>query len=148
MPAILLLDSGPLGELCHSSPGIQGRVQAWQVQVLTNGDTVYVPEVADYELRRKLLHLISHSQAQPISLARLNQLAAVFDYLPVSTDMWRAAAQLWADARTQGTPTAPDAALDADMLLAAQARAVGGTVITTNTRHLSRFVQVIDWTTI
>ena len=46
------------------------------------------------------------------------------------------AAQLWSDARFQGQPTASDKAIDADVILAAQALAVDGIVVTTNIRHL------------
>jgi predicted nucleic acid-binding protein len=68
-------------------------------------------------------------------LDRLNQLAGLFTYLPVSTVMWKRAADLWADARQHGLPTAAPAELDADVLIAAQAAEVGGTVVTTNPGH-------------
>jgi len=48
------------------------------------------------------------------------------------------AAQLWAQMRNAGTPTAAPAALDGDVILAAQARTVdeNAIVATTNVRHL------------
>ena len=57
----------------------------------------------------------------------------------------RRAAELWADARKKGLPTAPETSLDGDVILAAQALAVGGTVVTTNPRHLERFVAAKTW---
>jgi hypothetical protein len=38
-----------------------------------------------------------------------------------------------------------DAALDGDVILAAQAILVSGTVITSNRKHLSQFVPTKDW---
>ena len=65
--------------------------------------------------------------------------------MPLSTATMRRAAELWADARLRGIPTASAASLDADAILAAQALAVGGTVVTTNPRHLGRYVAVRSW---
>jgi predicted nucleic acid-binding protein len=59
--------------------------------------------------------------------------------------MMRRAAELWAEARLHGVPTAPADSLDADAILAAQALAVGGAVVTTNPRHLGRYVLVRSW---
>jgi hypothetical protein len=56
------------------------------------------------------------------------------------------AAEFWAEARRQGRPTAPDLALDADVILAAQAAVIERgeedevVIATTNADHLSRFV--------
>jgi predicted nucleic acid-binding protein len=145
MATIYLLDSGPLGLLAHDRPANRLPMQTWVTQKLTQGDIIYLPEVADYEVRRELTRLVQAQQLPPSRLSRLDQLVHLITYLPVSTVMWQKAADLWAFARLQGVPTAPDAALDADVLLAAQALLVGGTVVTTNPRHLERFVAVQQW---
>lgn len=60
------------------------------------------------------------------------------------------AAQLWAEARQRGTPTADLKSLDGDVILAAQAKLLeinGNTVIiaTRNVKHLSLFVDAREW---
>lgn len=60
------------------------------------------------------------------------------------------AAEFWAKARQQGRPTAPDLALDADVILAAQATILarqGDPVViaTTNVGHLARFASAQHW---
>ena len=42
-------------------------------------------------------------------------------------------------------PTAPEQALDGDVILVAQALEVEGTIVTTNRKHLVRYVDVKDW---
>lgn len=145
MPSLLLLDSGPLAELCHRNPKIRMRIKDWCEEVLLNGDMIHIPEIADYEVRRKLLHLISRSQTSPTSLTRLDHFVTAFRYLAISTEMWRTAAELWSQARSQGFASSDSNSIDADVILAAQAREVGGVVVTTNARHLSRFVPVMEW---
>lgn len=107
-----------------------------------------LPEIADYELRRKLLHLSRKASRSREDLTRLDRLADTLVYLPLSTPVMRLAAQIWADARAAGLPTATGAELDGDVILAAQARTVDGVVVTMNVRHLSRFVRAKDWETI
>jgi len=75
-----------------------------------------VPEIADYEVRRELIRA-----GQTRGVQRLDLLCEGFNYLPLTTEIMRIAAELWATARNAGTPTASDAALDADVILAAQA---------------------------
>jgi hypothetical protein len=60
------------------------------------------------------------------------------------------AAQLWAQVRKQGMPTADNKALDGDVILAAQASMIkdeGYEVIiaTTNVGHLSRLANAKEW---
>ena len=92
---------------------------------------------------------------QPRSVRQLDFLLDGPDvaYLPINTRAIRLAAQFWAEARRTGRPTADRHALDADMILAAQARLLAEDgydviVATTNVRHLTRFVPASEWATI
>ena len=145
MAALYLLDTGPLGLLAHNRPAQRIPIQTWLLQEMTAGATIYISEVADYEVRRELTRLIRAAQLPPSRLNRLDQLASLCTYLPVSTAMWRRAADLWADARLQGIPTASAATLDSDVLIAAQAAEVLATVVTNNPTHMRRWVPVRTW---
>ena len=145
MPNALLFDTGPLGLLAHDRQSIREPIQNWLVQEMTAGATVYLSEVADYELRRELIRLVQANQMPASRIARLDQLASLFTFLPVSTSMWKRAAEMWADARKHGKPTADPAALDADVLIAAQAEEIQATVLTTNPGHLAQWVAVRNW---
>jgi predicted nucleic acid-binding protein len=81
------------------------------------------------------------------ALSNLDSYGANLEYLPLDTPTMRLAADLWAQARNTGQPTAPDPALDCDVILAAQALMLGVPVVvaTTNTAHLSRFVTAQVW---
>ena len=93
----------------------------------------------DYELRRELVRIGSVH-----GLPRLDELAREIRYLPVTTDTWRAAAHLWAFMRRTRRATAAGSALDADMLIAAQARAEGAVVVTPNTKHFEVLTAALD----
>ena len=56
--AIYLLDTGPLGLLAHDRPAHRVLIQAWLVQEMTAGASIYMSEVADYEVCRELTQLI------------------------------------------------------------------------------------------
>lgn len=104
---------------------------------------VVIPEIADYEVRRELLRA---NKAK--GMGRLDDLAKFLEYLPITTIAMRQAAHLWAQARQQGQPTASDKAIDADMILIAQAMslAISDVVIaTTNVGHLTRFIAAGLW---
>ena len=104
---------------------------------------VLIPEIADYEVRRELLRANKAG-----GLARLDALAGLLEYLPLTRAVMRQAAVLWAQARQQGRPTADDKALDGDVILAAQAITLGATdvvIATTNVGHLSRFAPAALW---
>lgn len=144
----LVLDSGILGKICHPDHPDNAHIARWFRNVLGAGAfKVVVPEITDYELRRKLFHLIRYKGTKQahISLVRLDEFAALADYLPLHTDVMHLAADLWATARGTGQKTADDKALDVDVILAAQVLDCGGQVVTTNRKHLQRFVPIFDW---
>jgi hypothetical protein len=81
-------------------------------------------------------------------LARLDALAGLLEYLPLTTAAMRQTAVFWAQARQHGRPTADDKALDGDVILAAQAMTLGVAdvvIATTNVGHLSRFAPAALW---
>ena len=139
-----MLDAGPLGLITNPklSPESVACAQ-WLQTHLTSGSRVLIPEIADYEVRRELL------RANKIKgIARLDDLAKLIEYFPIRTVAIRQAAQLWAQARQQGQPTAGDKTIDGDMILVAQAITLGVpdiVIATTNVGHLSRFVAAELW---
>ncbi len=146
---LVFLDSGPLGLL--TSP--RGRPKSdqcrnWVKDLAAAAVRVFVPEIADYEVRRKLIHIGATAGIQ-----RLDHVRFTLEYAPITTDAMLRAAELWAAARTIGLPTAGPDSLDGDCILAAQALLAVGpgdsvTVATDNVAHLSRFVDAQLWETI
>jgi predicted nucleic acid-binding protein len=147
MSRIILLDSGPLGMVTNPKTTLSEcqECKLWLDNLPLNGYEVALPEITDYEVRRELL------RAGKINgIKRLNQLKATITYLPITTEVMLLAAQLWAEARRAGTPTADPKALDGDVILSAQAKLEelkGNEVIvaTTNIKHLLQFVDAREW---
>lgn len=142
----IVLDTGPLGFLTHPNATKDAvDCSKWFKKHSLNGVEFFVPEICDYELRRSLIRLNSTN-----SIAKLDQLEAALPYISITTDSMRRAAELWAQMRNQGTPLAPDAALDGDVILAAQVQIkqeTNGsvTVATTNPKHLDKLVDAKFW---
>jgi predicted nucleic acid-binding protein len=149
MSKLILLDSGPLG--IFSNPGksqIISDCHAWAAKHQQQGNVLVVPEIADYEVRRELLRA-----GKSIGIERLDLIKSTFAYLPLTTAVMLRAAEFWAQARKSGRPMAVDAALDADVILSAQAAILideGSVVViaSSNPRHLSMFVPAAEWQTI
>lgn len=146
MSRTILLDTGVLGLVTNPQRSPQAiQCLHWVEELVRAEVQVFVPEIADYELRRELL------RAQRLrGLARLEALSRWLGYLPLTTRAMREAARCWAQARQQGQPTADDRTIDGDMILAGQGLALGlpaGEIIvaTTNVRHLVRFVPADLW---
>ena len=116
MTAIVLLDAGPLGMITNprSSPENE-ECRDWLAALVFKGAEVVVPEIAD-EVRRELLRA-----DKTRGLARLDAMKGLLAYAPITTPVMIRAAGFWASARKQGRQSASDAALDADMILVAQA---------------------------
>jgi predicted nucleic acid-binding protein len=124
--------------------------RAWTLRLQDAGVLRLVPKIADYELRRELLR---NENVQAV--ARLESFATDTSdrYVPIDTATWREAARLWANVRRRGVPTASDAGLDGDALLAAQVflwsvrtgvPLVRIAVATSNVGHLNRFIDAND----
>ena len=138
----IVLDANPLSLLCHPSPHAVDvpEINQWLDDLLSADATVYVPAIADYEVRRELLRV-----GRQRSIHLLDNLIETLVYIPNTTSHMRRAAELWAAARNQGILTASKDALDADVLPAAQAEELDAVVVTSNTAHLARFVQASHW---
>ena len=146
MSQIILLDAGPLGLVTNPRATTENHeCNLWLQAQLRQGVRVFVPEIADYEVRRELFRA-----GKSKGLARLNALSQNIGYVPLTTNVMHYAARLWAQARNVGQPTAHDAALDGDVILAAQAHDLNAkghvTIIaTTNVKHLNWFVDARLW---
>lgn len=145
MSRTVLLDSGPLGRLAHPRAEQNEEVRRWLAALVSAGTTAILPEIIDYEHRRKMLHIGSTS-----SVRYLDELKENIAYAPLNTRVMLRAARLWADARKRGLPTAPEDRLDVDVILAAQALDLAEdddevVIATTNPRHLFRFTNARDW---
>ena len=139
---ILVLDTGVLSMV--ALPHAQGNCALWIRRHVASGTVVVIPEIADYEVRRELVRL-----GKTESVEALDALKEVFRYLPITTEAMLRAADLWAEIRNRGRPTAPDLALDADVILAAQTQLIEANpppvVATTNTKHLDLMVKAAQW---
>ncbi|MEG4841885.1 nucleic acid-binding protein [Microcoleus sp. B9-D4] len=147
MSRVIILDSGPLGMVTNpkaSSAEIQ-ECKVWLNSLMRRGEIIILPEIADYEVRRELIRA-----GKLAGIQRLDELKLQLTYRPLTTEVMLLAAQLWADARMRGRPTAEANALDGDVILAAQAildASEGNEVViaTTNVGHLSQFVDAREW---
>lgn len=118
MSLVVQLDSGPLGLVSNPrAVPLAMECERWVETLLVGGADVVVPEIADYEVRRELIRAGKRE-----GIARLNVLRQALRYLPLSTKVMDQAAEYWAAARNLGRKAAPDAALDGDVILAAQAK--------------------------
>lgn len=132
----VMLDASVLGQVAH--PKIKLDISNWLDALLLSGVPVIHPEISDYEVRRELIRA-----GKTASVARLEYMKARLVYQPLTTNTMLLAAQLWADARKRGKPTAANNRLDADAILAAQAQECSATLISDNVAHLIQFVPTV-----
>jgi predicted nucleic acid-binding protein len=146
MSRFVLLDSGPLGLVTGPRKLADANAcRTWLETVLAVGIEVRVPDIADYEVRRELLRARRFRGIQ-----HMDELRARIGYLAITSETLFLAAEFWAQLRQQGKPTADNAALDGDVILAAQAALLHGmghsvVVATTNVGHLARLVPAKHW---
>jgi predicted nucleic acid-binding protein len=141
---MLVLDTGPAGKIAH--PSASPEVRQWLQDRVAAGDRFVLPEIVDYELRRNFLLEIRRGRTSfARSLQRLDQLRSRLIFLPLNSEAMLRAAELWAESRSLGKPTADPKELDGDVILAAQALQIGGSVLTENPGHLALFVRIERW---
>jgi len=139
----VILDSGPLGRLCHADYSRNREIRNWLAGMLDRGASIFLPEIADFEVRRNLI-----LESLNGSLANLDALADIVAYVPIVTADMRLAAALWARARKAGRTVGDPKELNADVILAAQAIRLGATIATDNIGHLDQFTPARLWTSI
>jgi len=157
-PTAIVLDETPLSLLTQKQGHPQGDVcKAWYLALEAAGSRFYVPEIADFELRRELLR-VAGKTGSTAGLTRLDTFIAAETnrYLPLTTPAVRLAAALWAQARNKGRTTAPPESLDGDTLIVAQANLLNPSafglsltvVATANVGHLSALTSATLWSDI
>ncbi len=146
MTTIIILDSTPVGLITNPKATASAKgCQEWFKTLFERGYKVILSEIVDYEIRRELL------RANKLSgIRKLNQLKSELIYLPITTQVMLKAAELWAETRKKGKPTADDKALDGDMILTAQALLLQNSdydvvIATSNIKHFSMFVDAKKW---
>lgn len=150
-PKLIVLDSTPLALIVHRRGlAVANECRRWVTAHLAAGVRVVVPEIIDYEVRRELLRLGlqgSLTTLEAFESARPDRV------IPLTSPDLRLAADLWAQARRRGMPTADAHALDVDVILAAQALSLGYdpidfVIATSNIGHLAQFVPAALWSSI
>lgn len=129
-----LLDTNALTQLLKRTPQVVGRYRT----ALERGEPVYLSAVVYYEVKRGLLHVGATNQLRQLDENFKNVLL----WVTVSDAAWDRAAHLWADCRRQGRPHDDDG----DLLIAAQAIALGAVVVTRNARDFADLrVTIENW---
>jgi predicted nucleic acid-binding protein len=147
MTRLLVLDASVVGAITNpkQTNAIVRDCQIWFRRSLASQAIFVLPEIADYEIRRELL------RGKKINgLKKLDELKSAIYYYPIDSEIMLTAAQLWAESRQRGMPTADARELDGDVILAAQAiqlqaKGYEVTIVTTNVGHLAQFVTASHW---
>lgn len=149
---IVFLDTGILGLV--SSPSKTGEAKEckqWLYHLLSRSAYVVTSDICDYEVRRSLI-LASMTTPKIQGIENLDALNQVIDSLPLTKNVMKEAAQLWATARSQGIQTAENKNIDADIIISAQWKLLKAeypgryiVIATTNVKHLGRFTEAQKW---
>lgn len=146
---IVILDSGVLDLLASPIEGTSEEDEKeiylcteWLYYLLAKGVYVVTSEISDYEVRREFIRIKS------AGLGILDSLRDVIDFLPLTIEVMKKAAEFWADVRQNHIPTSDDKNIDADMIISAQwyilteqfpGRAIF--IATKNIRHMKIFAK-------
>lgn len=125
--AAYLLDTNLISCILKKQTDSQ-RVKSKLQSLLKQNALILISPIVFYELAR----LLYQKQAKE-KLAFLEKFVACFKWIDLKRTTWTLAAQFWANCRKEGTPTGEG--LDADVLIAAQAKEHNAVVVTNNIRH-------------
>lgn len=147
----IVFDATPLALVVHRVGLPEADAcRAWAERHRLAGTELVLPDIIAYEVRRELLRL-----GRATSVAELDAFAQRpgCSRLAVTETALRRAAELWADVRRRGRPTADRHSLDVDVILAAQVLTTAWdksdvVVASGNVKHLSLFVSAAEWTAI
>jgi len=138
--AVYILDTNTVQCLLQKTEPEHFRVKDRLQEVLSQNALIIISPVVFYEAARLLYHKKAWKQ-----LDALKRLASLFDWRDLDRAAWDLAAQLWARCRHRGRPTGrgrcrhrgrpTGRGVDADVLIAAQAKLLEAIVVTNNVRH-------------
>lgn len=118
---IVILDSGvldllasPVQDASEEEENEISQCTEWLYSLLSKGVYVVTSEISDYEVRREFIRIKSNG------LAILDYLREVIDFLPLTTEVMKKAADFWANARQNHVPATDAKNIDADMIISAQ----------------------------
>jgi predicted nucleic acid-binding protein len=139
---LVFLDTQLIWLIVHPRGGAKTiELNAVFARRLDLGDQLTVAEICDFEARREMLRRGASRQ-----LHNLDAFVAVNRFVSIDSAAMRLAAEIWAQLRRAGRPTAADAALDCDVILAAQASGFDDYIVATeNLRHLGRVCNATHW---
>jgi predicted nucleic acid-binding protein len=102
MRKFIILDSTPVGLITNpKADSLSIECQMWFDRLVFEGNKFILTEIIDYEIRRELLRANKRS-----GLEKLDRLKSSISYLPITTEVMLKAAELWAETRNKGKPTA------------------------------------------
>lgn len=149
---IVFIDSGVLGLLSNPN-NLDEAVECknWLYTLLSRGVYACSSDLCDYEVRRGLI-LASQKKPNFGGIQRLDELREMILFLPVNYFLILRASSFWAQARSQGLPTASNSSLDVDIIICSHLQILQeefpgryAVIATTNIKHLSRFAEAKSW---
>ena len=126
--ATYLLDTNTIECILEKREYAHTKIKERLKAVLEQNAVVLMSPVVFYELARLLYKKKAEKQ-----LASLEKLVNLFNWCDLNRTTWESGSRLWADCRRKGKPTGEG--LDADVLIAAQAKEYDAIVVTNNIRH-------------
>lgn len=126
--ATYLLDTNTIECILEKRRDAHTRIKEKLQAVLGQNALVLMSPIVFYELARWLYKKKAQKQ-----LAALEKLVNLLNWCDLNRATWESGSRLWAKCRRKGRPTGEG--IDADVLIAAQAKEHDAIVVTDNVRH-------------